>query len=712
MKKRSTWLAGSLAIVVLCTAAAQASVQQEWAARYDALGPDTQGAARQVLVDATGSARIIGDYAGLFVARYDAGGSMLWSLSLPGRGVGPAYPWGGPTRSAVMDQGNVLYVPDTAGRLLQISPDGVILADVDLSALFDTAFATVGAGLHPAGGLLVAGNVTGSTTQGDVLVARLDASLQPVWIQVLDRSGGADAAAAFRVGPQGEVYLAGSTDNALSIWTIDAAGNPRLDLSGPLMTVSGFDVDASGGFAVDGGDLMWDAVSQSWYSTGLLLTRRYDASGQLLWSVTEEPGRYPGPVRIAEDGSVYVGAAANLNGTMPGYNLMKYGAGGQLEWERRYQPYGDSFIYDLALDRGEPIITGEYGYCYGQIATMKHSAAGVLLWSAFYTPPQSGCGSVNYGYSLALDAQHNLYVAGFTYDALNSIGHYPYKPTLLKYAQFDTTPPVTTATTYGTAGANGWTVSPITVALEAVDPEGSGVKELHWSIDGGAETVSAGASGSVAMSADGAHSISYYAVDQDDNIETPQVAFLLIDQTAPVTTAAISGTPGNNGWYRAASATISAADATSGVASVQYTVGAAPTVIAAASASVSLPEGTSTVTYTATDVAGNLAALKQTAAVRVDGTAPVVAVAVSPTTLRANNKKQSVRVTGTATDATSGVASTVVRVTDSGGRLVATTTFGLKVSLVGRVGEVYTFTATSTDWAGNSGLAIATVTVR
>src|SRR5439155_1105140 len=55
----------------------------------------------------------------------------------------------------------------------------------------------------------------------------------------------------------------------------------------------------------------------------------------------------------------------------------------------------------------------------------------------------------------------------------------------------DTVPPTTTATLSGTAGANGWFVSAVTVTLSATDAT-SGVTNISYQIDGGIWLVYAG----------------------------------------------------------------------------------------------------------------------------------------------------------------------------------------------------------------------------
>jgi hypothetical protein len=106
-------------------------------------------------------------------------------------------------------------------------------------------------------------------------------------------------------------------------------------------------------------------------------------------------------------------------------------------------------------------------------------------------------------------------------------------PTALAANQ-DVTPPVTTAMVTGTLGNNGWYVSKVQMTLTATDNDGgSGVQEVHYTVDG-TETIVQGSSASYSMVSDGTHTVTFYAIDNAGNGETPpQEMTINIDKTAP-----------------------------------------------------------------------------------------------------------------------------------------------------------------------------------
>ncbi|MBI5206045.1 MAG: VCBS repeat-containing protein [Nitrospirae bacterium] len=104
----------------------------------------------------------------------------------------------------------------------------------------------------------------------------------------------------------------------------------------------------------------------------------------------------------------------------------------------------------------------------------------------------------------------------------------------------DTVPPSTSAAITGTSGNNGWYTSDVNVSLISAD-NCSGVKEIHYILDG-AETIISGSTGSFTISADGTHSLSFRAVDNANNSETAHPATINIDRTPPVLNVTV--TPG------------------------------------------------------------------------------------------------------------------------------------------------------------------------
>jgi hypothetical protein len=276
--------------------------------------------------------------------------------------------------------------------------------------------------------------------------------------------------------------------------------------------------------------------------------------------------------------------------------------------------------------------------------------------------------------------------------------------------EYDNVAPTVAVTLSGTQGLNGWYVSGVTADVLAVD-SGVGVASVSFRLPDSASTVP-GDAVSLSITADGPTSLITWAADKNGTPSDEQITPIQIDQTAPVVTAQVIGTAGTNGWYRSAvTVALAATDATSGVAAITYAVDAAPaTEVAAATATVAVGEtaGT-TLRFGAADNAGNASAAELT--VKVDTTAPALTLGVSPATIKNNNKSYAVSITGTATDALSGVASTSVNVTNLKGAVVATSTLGGTVNLIGTKGEKYTITATSTDRAGNAAVQSATVTV-
>ena len=79
------------------------------------------------------------------------------------------------------------------------------------------------------------------------------------------------------------------------------------------------------------------------------------------------------------------------------------------------------------------------------------------------------------------------------------------------------------------------------VTLTAADNEGgSGVKEIHYTVDG-VETAVAGCTASFTVSGDGTHTLTWYAVDNRENTEVQQDLTIKIDATAPLVTWLTAG---------------------------------------------------------------------------------------------------------------------------------------------------------------------------
>lgn len=156
----------------------------------------------------------------------------------------------------------------------------------------------------------------------------------------------------------------------------------------------------------------------------------------------------------------------------------------------------------------------------------------------------------------------------------------------------DKTAPATTVVKNCTLGGGGWYVTPVGLSFTASD-DGSGVKEIHVQANGGTFVTTAGASATLNLPSDGAHTVVYYAVDNDGNQEAPSTVTINIDTTAPVikTTDIAASYPMGS----APTPGFTASDSHSGIASQEATLtgGGANGV------------GLYTYTVIATDIAGN-----------------------------------------------------------------------------------------------------------
>ena len=125
-------------------------------------------------------------------------------------------------------------------------------------------------------------------------------------------------------------------------------------------------------------------------------------------------------------------------------------------------------------------------------------------------------------------------------------------------------------------GENGWYVSDVIVTLNANDPwsngVSSGVKEIRYTINGGAEQVIPGKTGSFVITQDGDDiEVEYWAIDWVGNEESPHNTFTIdMDQTVPEISLNYDVTGGSNftGWEFTFRAEV--ADIMSGINRVEF----------------------------------------------------------------------------------------------------------------------------------------------
>lgn len=191
----------------------------------------------------------------------------------------------------------------------------------------------------------------------------------------------------------------------------------------------------------------------------------------------------------------------------------------------------------------------------------------------------------------------------------------------------DTLVPTVDTALVGTSGQNGWYMSEVVASLSA-DDAGSGVREVRYRLDNGAEQIDPGMAATVAISGDGTHTLDYYAIDHAGNSNSSQSVTVRIDTIAPQIESALSGQTNNAGLYVGeVSINLTADDVTSGVQLLAYRIngGAWQTVANAVTTVVLEADGGYQVDFYGVDVAGNNSTL-QTLSFVIDKTKLAVAV--------------------------------------------------------------------------------------
>ena len=253
------------------------------------------------------------------------------------------------------------------------------------------------------GNVYVTGQSSGVNTGSDYATIKYDANGNQLWVARYHGPGNNfNIAYALAVDQQGNVYVTGESPDANNGFY---GATIKYDANGNQLWVARY--AGGGGYA-----LALDAQG-SLYVTGVSGTIKYDTNGNQIWvALYQRPGdNYDSSYALKLDalGNVYVTGVTQNSGSHYGAATIKYDANGNQLWVALYSPPGDTsdYAHDLAVDaQGNVYVTG---YTYDansryQGITIKYDPNGNQLWGARYY----GGGGV----ALALDSQSNVYVTG------------------------------------------------------------------------------------------------------------------------------------------------------------------------------------------------------------------------------------------------------------------------------------------------------------
>jgi sugar lactone lactonase YvrE len=324
-------------------------------------------------------------------------------------------------------------------------------------------------------------------------------------------------------------------------------------------------------------------------------------------------------------------------------------------------------ISSVAVDNTAPVTTfaveGSSRVIEGKLYVVAGSSLALSAFDAL-----AGAGTIYYtldGSSAAAASPLMLPAAAgehaLAFYCVDNVGN----PELEKNVTFyvDAAAPVSTAAVAGTAGANGWYVSPVTLTLASTDTM-SGVEAVAYSLErvvSGSERIllSSGAYAQpLAVNAEGVFNYSYHAVDLSGNIEPETTGYFKIDISTPEIVAVSSPAANAYAWHNTALTVVFSG--TDGVSGIAYCT---------PDSQLELEGSSQTISGYCSDHAG----LSSTASVTVniDTTAPVSSAAVTGP-YQDGYYTGPVTVAITAADGLSGVAGTEYSI--SGGVFTSYTT--------------------------------------
>jgi hypothetical protein len=191
------------------------------------------------------------------------------------------------------------------------------------------------------------------------------------------------------------------------------------------------------------------------------------------------------------------------------------------------------------MDAYEAYLSFEYyGSLGSSVAKGQISADGGTTW---YTMHEfTGTVSGTYHFDLTPWAGNSVLIR-FIVEGAGNAGFFCVHDLLISGKE-DSSAPVSTIQMSGSINA-GWYTTPVQVTITATDT-GSGVKEIHYILDG-KETVVAGAKATFTVSANGAHNLEFWAVDNTGNVEARHVVpEFRIDTGSPPTVSITGPEPG------------------------------------------------------------------------------------------------------------------------------------------------------------------------
>ncbi|WP_424359075.1 OmpL47-type beta-barrel domain-containing protein [Methanocella sp. MCL-LM] len=456
-----------------------------------------------------------------------------------------------------------------------------------------------------------------------VYLADIDSARQPRLIKVFGSISGLDEhvpglLSGTARNSSGYTFVADAPNNSIQIFSQDGA----------LVSVFGNGGTGDGEFmspvdvAINASNFVF--VSDDYNSR----VQVFNPEGRFVasWRTTSEPGAdysFAGPVAVNSSGFVYIVCSGERkldNKETPWtpdrqyYNQIQvFSPGGELV--RSFGSYGTGDgelgkVSSLAIDREDNVYVADLSNHRVMILDQQGNYITAIDYSSVgvgdsYNPSGIAIGSAGHIYTMDQDRGR---VDVFSPIVVGSVR-----------VSVDKTPPFTDAI-QSSRRVNDWHNSSVRIDLEATDG-GSGVKELNYIMDDGPVHRIEGA-GTAFVVANGVHKLEYWSIDKVGNEGKHNSIVIQVDSVPPVTNAKLTGTGGDNGWYRSdVTVNLTAEDASTGVHRTQHSYDGSEW-LDRALFTVS-KEGENPVYFRSIDYAGNVESQRMLS-IKIDKTAPSI----------------------------------------------------------------------------------------
>lgn len=329
---------------------------------------------------------------------------------------------------AVDQQGNIFVVgelgdnwPDTDFMVLSYDGAGNLRWVRRYNGSGTTTNCANAVVIDSSGHIYVTGHCNESVTDDDYITMKYDSLGDTVWLRRYDNS--TDVARAIALDVLGNVYVTGASwENSEDIVTV------KYDPSGNQKWVRRYDGSIQyydGGLQITTDKFNNVFVIGYTYKDSIssdvdFVTIKYDSLGSMRWvrfynGSADSSWDWPHAVSADENGSVYVTGTSEEIGRRTDLTTIKYDSLGNIVWVRNYD--GPVSRYDGGSDIAVAP-SGNVYVCGGSesntnydLTLIKYSNSGTERWVRRY----NGSANLNdYGYSLALDQDENIYVTGFS----------------------------------------------------------------------------------------------------------------------------------------------------------------------------------------------------------------------------------------------------------------------------------------------------------